>query len=361
VPDRVPLSALLSQALVAFTIELDNEFERRMPHRTTDGGKSTGDRPTPWLGSFVLWANFLRFVDPAGTPVAKLASNPGVMRQWFAGMNRWGYVIIRPDPHDTRPAPPKRDWIVRLREGGELAREVWPALPAEIEARWRKRFGAREIRELRAALIGIAERSEADLPHYVPGHNYVGYLPETTFRRPRPARSGAAKLDLAALLSQVLMLYTRDFDRKGHTSLLLSANLVRVLGRDPIRLRDLPERSGVARVTVDNQSRLLDELGLAVVEPDPNAVRGRIARLTDTGRRAQAAYARRAEETEVGWRERDGARDVERLRAALEALDPELLLAATQAPPGGWREKLPLASLPHYPLVTHRGGYPDGS
>jgi DNA-binding MarR family transcriptional regulator len=134
-----------------------------------------------------------------------------------------------------------------------------------------------------------------------------------------------------------------------------------VLGRDPIRLRDLPERSGVARVTVDNQSRLLDELGLAVVEPDPNAVRGRIARLTDTGRRAQAAYARRAEETEVGWRERDGARDVERLRAALEALDPELLLAATQAPPGGWREKLPLASLPHYPLVTHRGGYPDGS
>jgi hypothetical protein len=30
IPDRIELSALLSQALVAFTIELDNEFEHLM-------------------------------------------------------------------------------------------------------------------------------------------------------------------------------------------------------------------------------------------------------------------------------------------------------------------------------------------
>ncbi|HEU5416629.1 MAG TPA: hypothetical protein VFV41_02975 [Streptosporangiaceae bacterium] len=30
----VPLPTPLSQVLVAFTIEADNEFERRMPHRT---------------------------------------------------------------------------------------------------------------------------------------------------------------------------------------------------------------------------------------------------------------------------------------------------------------------------------------
>jgi len=30
---RLPLSALLSQVLVAFTIECDNEFERQLPHR----------------------------------------------------------------------------------------------------------------------------------------------------------------------------------------------------------------------------------------------------------------------------------------------------------------------------------------
>jgi hypothetical protein len=32
----LPLSALASQALVAFVVELDNEFEHQMPHRTTN-------------------------------------------------------------------------------------------------------------------------------------------------------------------------------------------------------------------------------------------------------------------------------------------------------------------------------------
>jgi len=31
---RLPLTALLSQALAAFIIEFDNQFEHRMPHRT---------------------------------------------------------------------------------------------------------------------------------------------------------------------------------------------------------------------------------------------------------------------------------------------------------------------------------------
>jgi hypothetical protein len=39
---RLPLTALLSQVLVAFTIEFDNEFERQMPHRTTRHGSTAG-------------------------------------------------------------------------------------------------------------------------------------------------------------------------------------------------------------------------------------------------------------------------------------------------------------------------------
>jgi hypothetical protein len=52
---------------------------------------------------------------------------------------------------------------------------------------------------------------------------------------------------------------------------------------------------------------------------------------------------------------------VNRLRGALDALDPTLLLDGTRAPAGGWREKVRLTGVPHYPLATHRGGYPDGS
>jgi hypothetical protein len=39
---RLPLSALLSQVLVAFTIEWDNEFERQVPHRTSNYGSTAG-------------------------------------------------------------------------------------------------------------------------------------------------------------------------------------------------------------------------------------------------------------------------------------------------------------------------------
>jgi hypothetical protein len=36
----VPLPTLLSHALVAFTIDVDNRFEQQMPHRTTMGRQS---------------------------------------------------------------------------------------------------------------------------------------------------------------------------------------------------------------------------------------------------------------------------------------------------------------------------------
>ncbi len=49
------LSALLSQVLVAFTIECDNEFERQMPHRTTKYGATNGGAVAPYLTSMAMW------------------------------------------------------------------------------------------------------------------------------------------------------------------------------------------------------------------------------------------------------------------------------------------------------------------
>ena len=68
--DQLPLPSLLSHALVAFTIELDNEFEHQMPHRTRDHG-STG-RGGPWLVSMVMWFNCMQFVGEEPMPVAEL-------------------------------------------------------------------------------------------------------------------------------------------------------------------------------------------------------------------------------------------------------------------------------------------------
>jgi hypothetical protein len=46
-PDRFPLATLLSFAVVAFTIEFDNEAEHRLPHRTTSHGATPNSLPKP--------------------------------------------------------------------------------------------------------------------------------------------------------------------------------------------------------------------------------------------------------------------------------------------------------------------------
>src|ERR1700681_2000783 len=83
---RLPLPTLLSHALVAFTIEFDNEFEHRVPHRTTNHG-STGSRSSPWLVSMVMWLMFMRFVPGDGIAVRELQELTGFndkeMRTWF--------------------------------------------------------------------------------------------------------------------------------------------------------------------------------------------------------------------------------------------------------------------------------------
>ena len=51
----LPLATLLSQILVAFTIEFDNEAEHRLPHRTSALGISAANAlQSPWLVSMVM-------------------------------------------------------------------------------------------------------------------------------------------------------------------------------------------------------------------------------------------------------------------------------------------------------------------
>jgi hypothetical protein len=57
-PNR-PLSALLSQALVASTVEFDNEFERRMSESGGVGARL----------SLTVWSNWVRFISDNGTSV----------------------------------------------------------------------------------------------------------------------------------------------------------------------------------------------------------------------------------------------------------------------------------------------------
>ena len=161
----LPLSTLLSQVVVAFTIELDNEFERRFE---AAGG---GARVT----SLTMWSNLLRFVGD-GTTVRELVAavglpGPSVLSR-VGGVERWRYVSVGPATGKREgygsARGTKDEWVVQFTPAGRRAAGIWPALPDEIEARWRERFGAAEIDELVGALRAVDERIDAELPEYLP-------------------------------------------------------------------------------------------------------------------------------------------------------------------------------------------------
>ncbi len=165
----------------------------------------------------------------------------------LAGLERWGYIAVRPDPADARPAPPRRDWIVAPTAAGCRAQEVWRPLACVIEDRWRARFGAGEITALRDALAVLIDQFDAELPPYLPVVRHDLAADISRFRA-RPSALGAGREpDLSVLLAQVLLAFTLDFERESPVSLAVSANVLRVLSDDGIRVRDLPRLTGVSK------------------------------------------------------------------------------------------------------------------
>ena len=156
----VPLSTLLSMALVGLTIEVDDAYEAAVPHRTAATPKGTGTGA--WLTSVVMWGNLLRYVQADGSPLADLAARTELVN--LAGLERWGYVRVEPAPGSGSGAARRRAGTVHLRPSGRRAVAAWPRAIDAVEARWRDRFGPRAIDELVAALATI----DADLDPALP-------------------------------------------------------------------------------------------------------------------------------------------------------------------------------------------------
>lgn len=365
----MPATALavdLSRLLLAFTIELDNEFEHRMAAALPD---------RPFRISLVMWSNFLRFVGDgiavgelpvaAGLPKARVLSTLG-------GMERWRYVYVAAAPTKKAPAT-KRDgygsaralkpeWVVRPTVAGLAAREIWPALLPEIEERWRSRFGASEVDDIRAACLAVQDDG---LPEYLPivtGTN--GMISEVSGDGPRPSDP----VPLSALLAQALLAYTREFERESPLSLPLAENVVRVLGEDPVDVRELPTAAAVSPEAVAMALTYLTKQGFVVGKKD--------VRLTDAGGSAADQARGTHALVERAWSERDG---LDCLRSASSAIVEQRygtrsrLALGLEPYPEGWRAESrylaqtramladPLTGLPRHPMVLHRGGWPDGS
>lgn len=145
---RLPLSALLSQALAAFTVEFEQEV---------------ADAGFPDL-TLALGSNVLRFLDEDGLRVGRIASLAGVSKQAVSQqvgyLEKRGYVEVATDPDDSRAK------LIRLTERGTLSQEVCRPLLGTIEERWERRYGHVPVRGLRESLETVLSQLDETLPHY---------------------------------------------------------------------------------------------------------------------------------------------------------------------------------------------------
>ncbi len=315
-----PLSALLSQILVAWTVELDGEFECRML-----GTPNRGTRL-----SLVIWLNLLRFLAGGPVSVRTLASRVLAAEEQIKPplgcLERWGFILLQPGKRAGFGSGRgiRADWPVRLTASGEMAVKIWPELIPEIDARWSKRFGDDATR-LRGALEAIEHRIDLELPWGLPGA--ILKLPEFA-PRTSPPEDG---LPLPVLLSRVLLAFALDFERDSRTPISLCANAIRVLSDEPIPEAEISKRTGCSDETSGIGWQLEPYI---VVQADPARGRGKFVRLSEAGIKAQHKYYRLAGEIEETWVERFSGATKE-LRESLTALLSRSQLSEGLKPPAG--------------------------
>jgi hypothetical protein len=347
---EVPLTTLLSWAWVAFTIEVDNAVE-------AEGADRVGRL---FRISIAMWANGLRCIGEDGITVDELRAQARAACN-IGGLERWGWITVgdpgggRRDGYGTHRGV-KGGTVLHPRRAGSYARRLWPQAVADVEQRWRHRFGDAAVGCLRDALLAGPPPGPptAHMPWAPPEVH-----PSDGFRSHVISGTGTGgDIPLGALLGQALTALTLEHDRGSAVSLPLGADVLRVIGDGVVPIRDLPRLSGVSKEAIAMGTGFLARGKLAEIRP------GRLISLTARGRAALEDYRARAA--------RPGD---QRLRAELEAIVSQReALAEGLRPPGGcWRAAKPYlaqtqrvladptAALPWQPMVLHRGGWPDGA
>jgi hypothetical protein len=369
----LPLATQLSQILVAFTIEFDNEAERRLPHRTTAHGMSVEKTVhTPWLVSMVMWFNCMQHLGDGPIALRELESRARTPTN-LHGMQRWGYIAVSnesADPMEFRPKPRRATSMVRATAAGEAARQIWSPLFEEIEERWRDRFGAIEIDVLRSAASGVVKQLDPNLPDCMPILGY-GLRNEKLMKKPSRSDVDIAEvnsLHLPCLISKILLAVALEFESESPLSLAICADVIRVLTAGGVRVRDLPGLSGVSKEAIAMAFGILRKGRVAVVEKESRQSPWQVVRLTEAGLAVQTAYPSLLAAIEERWQSRFGKAAMKALSEAAETIAGEtsggrsLLMKSIEPYPEGWRAAVAKPqTLPHFPMVLHRGGYPDGS
>jgi hypothetical protein len=368
------LSSSLSQVLVAFAIEFDNEFELQLQRTYA----------RPFLTSIVMWSNVMQYVPENGVSIEEVACRGRLLTKpltsLVGGLERWGYLSVDEDPRDgfVSPRPGfgsarglKATSVLFPSMTGELAQRLWAPLVPEVEQRWTERLGDESVEHLREALASVLGSVGLLMPTFLPVVSGKGLFASPMVDLGEGEPDGDR--DLPTLLSRVLLSFTLDYERDAAVSLPIAANALRVVTPEPVGVDDLPAAAGVSKEAVSTALTWLNGHGLVDVGSKSSG-RGKAALLTAAGSEAQAAHGHRLSAVEEDWEARFGTGTIDSMRSALDAvLTHDAFNAALVTPENGWRGKgryqkltarfieSPTDALPRHPMILHRGGWPDGS
>ena len=316
-PAATPLPTLLSHALIAFT----EDYARR----------AGDDLSTPHLA---VWANVLRAIDDEGLAERELGAKAilakRAVRVVVRDLAAQGWLRVAPA---TQPGDLK---TLHLTAPGRAARDAGQQLAADVERRWRRRFGAGLIDGLRASLATAANAVDVELPWYLTAYgpadgNLTGgfYLREQPGPPRIPARgeewpvvlrrSDAGNQPLFALFSVALAAFAIDYERERLGDLRTASTLLQRLP-DTGALLEAVRDDGVVGSGRSTPERHL----VVVVERRMRGVATRLVYPTPKSRRSRDAYPALVQETERGWQARLGAGMMAALRSQLEAVDAKL-------------------------------------
>ena len=309
-----PLPTLLSRALHAFERDYD--------------ALAANDPSTPHLG---VWANVLRVIPNDGLdlrelgPQAILASR--AVRVVVRDLQAQGWLDLQ------KEANVRGKKTLRLTTAGRAAQTAGERLAADVEKRWRRRFRAKTMDDLRTALGTIADAIDVELPYYLTGYGpgdgaITGgpYLPEDPGPPRIPARgeefpvvlrhSKAAELPLFALISIVLAHFAIDYERERLGDLHGASTLLQDIEDDgtPHERVRKQRLSGSGRSTPERHIWV-------VVEKRKRGVATRLVYPTPKARRARNSYPHLVQEIERNWQAQHGKATVAALRTGLAALD----------------------------------------
>ena len=312
-----PLPTLLSHALIGFEQEYDT--------------LAAGDALAPLLG---VWANVLRVIDDDGLDQRDLGARAilakRAVRVVVRDLKAQGWLTIE------KVANVRGLNVLRLTAAGRQARATGERLRAAVEERWRRRYGATRIDDLRTALAAIADTIAVELPHYLSGYGpgdggITGghYLAEQPGPPRIPARgeewpvvlrrSRASELPLFALVSIVLASFAIDYERERLGDLRSASTLLPDIVDEGVPLERVRDRgvTGSGRSTPERHL-------VVVVERHQRGTATRLVLPTPKARRIRDSYPHLVMAIERNWQVQHGARTMTKLRAALAFVDATL-------------------------------------